>query len=150
MVMIDKPLGLTEIDIDIDVLFEQYGMQNFNPEICRLEAIKRNSEIVTCDVCGVEGNYPNMMRWHFENCKTVLRNCEYCGECIPRQGIKNFLYDKKKYCNRECYMKHKKGKAPLIMTEEIKQKLRKPKSEEHKRKLSESRKGRNFGTRNKK
>lgn len=150
MDMIGKTLGLPEMETDIDALFEQYGMKNYDPNICRIEAIKRNSETVTCDVCGVSGNYPNMMRWHFENCKTILRSCEYCGNEIPRQGIKNFLYDKKKYCNRECYMGSKKGKAPIIMSEEVKQKLRKPKSEEHKRKLSERRKGRKFGPRNKK
>ena len=47
-------------------------------------------------------------------------------------------------------MKSKIGKAPIIMTEEIKNKLRKPKSEEHKRKLSEYRKGKKFGPRKKK
>ena len=64
-----------------------------------------------------------MLRWHFDNCETILRCCEQCGNTIPRQGIKPFLYDVKKYCNRRCYMDSKKGKPPIVMTEEVKNKL---------------------------
>lgn len=142
-----KTLGINEYEINFDELFEEYGLHRFDPDICRKEAIKRNSEIVTCDKCGVSGNRPNMMRWHFENCKTILRECQYCKEIIPRQGMKDFLYTQKKYCNRNCYMKSKIGKPPIIMTEVIKNKLRKPKSTEHKLKLSSSRKGKKFGPR---
>ena len=82
----------------------------FDPIINREEALKRNAEIVECDKCGVKGNRPNMMRWHFENCQTILRSCKQCVKIIPRQGIKDYLYDQKIYCNRQCYMKSKKGK----------------------------------------
>lgn len=92
-------------------------------ELAKTEALIRNSTIIKCIHCGVEGNEPNMFRWHFENCSTKLKTCEHCGEIIPRQGIKPFLYDVKKYCNRSCYMQSKKGKAPIVMTEEVKKKL---------------------------
>lgn len=92
-------------------------------ELFRTEALIRNTTIIKCTHCGVEGNEPNMLRWHFENCTTKLKNCEQCGEIIPRQGIKPFLYDAKKYCNRKCYMESKKGKPPIKMTDEVKAKL---------------------------
>lgn len=97
----------------------------FNSVLCSEEARKRNSEIVTCDKCGVKGNHPNMMRWHFQNCKTKLKNCTYCDKIIKRQGCKDFLYNVKKYCDKNCYNESKKGKVFLIMTDEIKNKLRK-------------------------
>lgn len=95
----------------------------FNSDIEREEALKRNATIVTCPKCGVQGNEPNMLRWHFDNCKTELKKCLHCDNIIPRQGIKDFLYKQKFYCNRSCYMESKKGKPPIIMTNEVKQKL---------------------------
>ena len=94
-----------------------------NPLVSRAEALKRNSEFVECPKCGVTGNRPNMMRWHFDSCKTVLRNCEQCGKVIPRQGVKDIQYNQKKFCNRKCYMESKKGKNPIEMTDEIKNKI---------------------------
>jgi hypothetical protein len=94
-----------------------------NPLVNRYEALKRNAEIVECPKCGVKGNRPNMMRWHFENCKTVFRNCNHCGNTIPRQGIKESQYKQKLFCNQSCYMESKKGKNPIEMTDEIKQKI---------------------------
>ena len=116
----------------------------------REEALKRNSEIVTCPKCGVFGNRPNMMRWHFESCKTVLKSCKQCGNTIPRQGIKDHLYKTKTYCNRKCYMESKKGINPIEMTEEIKKKISKGvkfyynetiEGKEVRRRISESKKG---------
>ena len=123
---ISKALGLPELetDLDSDELFELYGLQNYDVEISREETLKRNAEIVTCDRCGVHGNRPNMMRWHFENCKTILRNCVHCGGTIPRQGIKENQYRIKKYCGRSCYMASKKGKLAINMTDDVKNKLR--------------------------
>jgi hypothetical protein len=95
----------------------------YNPQICKEEAIKRNTNIVRCDRCGVEGGEPNMRRWHFDNCKTILKNCQQCNKIIPRQNIKNHLYKQKKFCNKDCYYKSKIGKAPILMTDEIKKKL---------------------------
>jgi len=94
-----------------------------NPLVNRYEALRRNSEIVECPKCGVKGNRPNMVRWHFENCKTVFRKCNHCGNTIPRQGIKESQYKQKLFCNQECYMESKKGKNPIEMTDEIKQKI---------------------------
>ncbi len=39
-----------------------------DPSILREEALKRNADIVECDVCGAKGNRPNMSRWHFDKC----------------------------------------------------------------------------------
>ena len=114
-------------------------LNEYNPKICREEAIKRNLEIVICDKCGISGNRPNMMRWHFENCKTILKKCKGCQKIIPRQNIKDFLYNKKTYCNRKCYMKTKKGITPIIMTSEVKGKISKKaklQSEEQRRRSS--------------
>jgi hypothetical protein len=144
---IGKFLGISEIHIDVDALFKEYGVQQFDSTISRAEAIQRNTDIVECDRCGVTGGYTNMMRWHFENCSTKLRTCEQCGNTIPKQGVKPNQYKVKKYCNENCYQASKKGKICIVMTEEVKQKLRAPKTEEHKRKLSECRKGRKFGPR---
>jgi len=124
---IAKALGLEPIDVDIDIdidkLFKEHGLQNFDSMISKEECIKRNSEIVNCDRCNVSGNRPNMIRWHFENCKTVIRKCEYCNNNIPRQGIKDSQYNDKKYCNRKCYMQSKKGLLAINMTPEVKEKL---------------------------
>lgn len=95
----------------------------FNPILSREEAIKRNTNIVKCDRCGIFGGETNMRRWHFENCKTKMKNCLECGNIIPRQNIKDYLYEQKIYCNRECYSKSKTGKVPILMTDEIKKKL---------------------------
>jgi hypothetical protein len=103
-----------------DINSEEYLDQK---ELFKTEALIRNSTIIKCIHCGVQGNEPNMLRWHFQNCNTKLRCCEQCGEIIPRQGIKPFLYDVKKYCNRNCYMESKKGKVPIKMTDDIKSKL---------------------------
>jgi hypothetical protein len=97
--------------------------ENFDPDISRQEAIKRNSEFITCDRCGVIGNRPNMMRWHFENCKTQLRDCRHCLKIIPRQGVKDYLYKQKIYCDRNCYSLSKIGKEPIVMTDEVKAKI---------------------------
>ena len=97
-----QPLSPSEKDLNLDKLFEEYGLIKFDKEICRKEALERNAEIVVCDKCGVSGNRPNMMRWHFENCKTVFRNCNFCNGIIPRQGIKDSSYNQKKYCNSKC------------------------------------------------
>jgi hypothetical protein len=97
----------------------------FDPVTNREEAIKRNAEIVECDRCGVKGNRPNMIRWHFENCTTKLKKCKQCQNIIPRQGIKDSLYKDKKYCSRSCYMKTKIGKTPIVMTQEVRTKISK-------------------------
>ena len=102
---LSKALG-----IECSVQIDYSGCVTFDPLINREEAIKRNAEIVQCDRCGITGNRPNMMRWHFENCQVKFRICKECGNTIPRQGVKNYLYDQKQYCNRKCYMKSKKGK----------------------------------------
>lgn len=99
------------------------GIILFDPAISREEALKRNADIVECDNCGVKGNRPNMMRWHFENCQTILKSCKQCGKVIPRQGVKDYLYNQKIYCDRSCYMESKKGKSPVIMTDEVKMKI---------------------------
>lgn len=95
----------------------------YDSEIARIEALKRNAETVECDKCGVKGNRPNMLRWHFENCQVKLRTCKQCNSIIPRQGVKDFTYNQKFYCNRKCYMESKKGRPPIIMTDEIKKKI---------------------------
>jgi hypothetical protein len=107
----------------IEIDYSDMPLSRYNSEISRQEAIQRNSVIVSCPHCGVKGNEPNMLRWHFDNCDTHLRNCLQCGNTIPRQGIKNFLYDKKVFCNRSCYMKSKRGKSPINMTEDVKKKI---------------------------
>lgn len=91
----------------------EYHEFQCDPTIARLEALARNAEMATCDKCGVSGNRPNMIRWHFENCKTVIKTCKQCGSDIPRQGTKDYLYSKKIYCNRQCYMQSKKGVYPI-------------------------------------
>jgi RecJ-like exonuclease len=111
----------------LDMDYFEVDMSNLifsnDPTILRNEALKRNSEKVQCPKCQVEGNRPNMMRWHFEKCKTILKNCEQCGKIIPRQGTKDFCYKNKKYCERKCYMESKKGIVFLEMTVEMREKL---------------------------
>jgi len=92
-------------------------------KIAKEEAIDRNTKIVTCDKCGVNGGETNMLRWHFDNCKTKLKYCQQCNKIIPRQDIKDSAYKQKKFCNRKCYMNSKKGKIFIKMTDEIKNKL---------------------------
>ena len=126
MKQLSKILGIDHVELDYSI--DEYL---YDPEISRQEALKRNSDFVECSHCGVVGNRPNMIRWHFDNCKTILKNCEQCGSTIPRQGIKDFLYKNKKYCNRSCYMESKKGKVFLEMTPEMREKISKAKKEYH-------------------
>lgn len=87
------------------------------------EALNRNHTITQCPICCIEGNDPNMKRWHFENCKQSLLNCLVCGDIIPRQGTKPYQYNKKKYCNRKCYGISKVGVSPIKMTKDVRDKL---------------------------
>ena len=114
---------LSEIFGIEDVEIEYPDIRFFDSDIEREEALKRNATIVTCPNCGVKGNEPNMLRWHFDNCKTKLKKCLHCDNIIPRQGVKDFIYSQKFYCNRSCYMSSKKGKPPIVMTDEVKKKL---------------------------
>lgn len=98
------------LGVDCPVVIDYSECFLFDPITNREDALKRNAEIVECDKCGVRGNRPNMMRWHFENCKVKLRPCKQCGKTIPRQGIKDHLYNQKIFCDRKCYMKSKVGK----------------------------------------
>jgi len=117
---ISEALGLDPLEIS----YEHIRMcQVHDPKISREEAITRNSDIVTCSVCGVTGNGPNMARWHFENCKRKVKQCQQCEHDIPMQGIKPYLYKQKKYCNRDCYMESKRGIPPIEMTQEVRKKL---------------------------
>lgn len=116
-----ESLGIEHCDIE-DIDMSSLVFTN-DPLILKEEALKRNSENVQCPKCGVQGNRPNMMRWHFDKCKTILKNCKQCGQVIPRQGIKDHLYKQKHYCNQECYMESKKGINPIEMTSEIKKKI---------------------------
>lgn len=95
----------------------------YSPVTSREEAIIRNTTIVTCDRCGTSGGEPNMRRWHFDNCKTKFKDCKHCGKVIPRQGIKDYQYNKKVFCNAACYFENKKNKPALIMTDEVRKKL---------------------------
>ena len=126
MKQLSKIFGIDHVDIEYSI--DEYI---YDPEISRQEALERNSDFIECPHCGVIGNGPNMMRWHFEKCKTVLKQCEQCGNTIPRQGVKDHLYKNKKYCNRSCYMESKKGKVFLEMTPEIREKISKAKKEYH-------------------
>lgn len=92
-------------------------------KIAREEAITRNTKIVICNKCGVSGGETNMLRWHFDNCKTKLRHCQQCKKIISRQNVKDSRYKQKKFCNKKCYMNNKKGKIFIEMTNEIKNKL---------------------------
>ena len=114
---LSKLFGIDHIEIKNLDLYEN------DPKILRMEAIKRNSEFVTCPKCSVIGNYPNMMRWHFDKCKTKLKECKQCNQTIPRQGIKDYLYKQKNYCDRNCYMQSKIGKNPINLTSEMKEKI---------------------------
>ena len=111
------------IPTNISILDIDDGYLVFDPTISRKEALKRNEEIVECPRCGVKGNQPNMMRWHFDNCKTELRHCKQCDNVIPRQGCKDYVYKRKMFCDSVCYNESKKGKAPISMTSEIKRKI---------------------------
>jgi hypothetical protein len=110
-----------------DIKFEDIDNKTYieQKELYIIDTLKRNSTFIKCPKCDVVGNEPNMLRWHFDNCNSILRLCEQCGHTIPRQGIKPFLYDVKKYCNRKCYMNSKKGKPPIEMTSEVKEKISK-------------------------
>jgi len=107
------------------ILDQQDDFVVYDPTISSKEAIKRNSERVTCPHCGVIGNHPNMMRWHFDKCFAKLRKCEQCGDNIPRQGCKESVYKKKIYCDKVCYNESRKGKSPIVMTPEVREKISK-------------------------
>jgi hypothetical protein len=118
---IAEALGIEPFD---DFVFDIESLdKRFDSKFQSEEAIKRNKEIVQCTRCGIFGNRPNMMRWHFEACKTKLKECEECHNIIPRQNVKDSLYDKKKFCNSTCYFKSKLNIPPVIMTDDVKKKI---------------------------
>ena len=121
---ISEALQLKPINFKFDISqVLSSSLVEVNPDLAREEALERNSTIVECDKCGVTGNRPNMMRWHFDNCTRKVRQCKSCEKDIPMQGWKPYQYDVKSYCNRECYMESKKGISPIVMTDEVKRKL---------------------------
>jgi len=113
-------LGLEPIELENSPSSEYIILDS---NISRKEAISRNKELLTCDICGVTGGGTNMLRWHFENCKNKIKKCEQCEKDIPIQGLKPYLYKQKKYCNRDCYMKSKRGSPPIEMTQEVRKKI---------------------------
>ena len=82
----------------------------FNPELNREEALERNRDIIECPNCNRVGNRPNMMRWHFENCKMKTRYCIECNNPIPKK-YKASQYKNMKYCDHKCYGKSRIGQA---------------------------------------
>lgn len=115
---ISEALQLEPIEFHFDT-----PVVSINPVLAREEALERNADIVECDKCGVKGNRPNMMRWHFENCTRKVKQCKSCNKDIPMQGLKPSRYDVQNYCSRECYMESKKGINPIVMTDEVKRKI---------------------------
>ena len=121
---ISEALQLEPIDFEFDIsLVLSSSLVEVNPEFAREEALERNADIIECDKCGVTGNRPNMMRWHFDNCSRKARECKSCKEDIPMQGWKPFQYDVKNYCNMKCYTESRKGIKPIVMTDEVKRKI---------------------------
>ena len=121
---IAKALQLEPMDFVFDVsLILSSSLVDFYPELAREEALERNADIIECNKCGVTGNRPNMMRWHFDNCTRKAKPCKSCNKDIPMQGLKPYLYDAKNYCNRECYTESRKGIKPIVMTDEVRRKL---------------------------
>jgi hypothetical protein len=92
-------------------------------QLRRRQAIERNKKIVTCPKCNITGGETNMLRWHFENCKVIIRYCKQCNKPIQRQNQKDYIYNKKIYCSNNCYNISKLGKCPIVMTEEVKKKI---------------------------
>lgn len=119
---ISEALHLEPIEFHFDIL-DVDGALLYNPELAREDALERNAEIVECDKCGVTGNRPNMMRWHFENCTKKIRQCKNCKKDMPRQGYKPSLYKKKAYCDMACYTESRVGIAPIVMTEDVRRKV---------------------------
>ena len=75
------------------------------------EALIRNATTLVCPKCGTQGNMGNIMRWHFDNCKTILRNCKHCNNTIPI--VKPYVrYSKMSFCNSACYYASKVGHQP--------------------------------------
>ena len=108
MKKVSELFGIEHIEIDYP------DIKLFDCEIEREEALKRNATIVTCPKCGVKGNKPNMLRWHFDNCKTKLKNCLHCGNIIPRQGIKDSYMKKSFIVIVHVTWNQKKENPPLL------------------------------------
>ena len=103
-----KALGLGPIEVDLSF----YERMENNNEISRIEAIERNNTIIECPKCGTTGNVGNMRRWHFDNCRTILRTCKQCNNTIPI--VKPYVrYAQMDYCNSQCYFESKVGKQPV-------------------------------------
>lgn len=112
--MVSDPiaLALNIFPSDVEIQDEEYEQIVFNfHDLCRKDALERNSTILTCPNCGLQGNLGNMTRWHFDKCRTVLRKCGNCGDTIPL--VKPYhRYKQMKYCHQACYMDSKIGHQP--------------------------------------
>jgi len=124
---ISKALGLSQLNEELIV---DGSYMNHDSTIYRNEALERNRTMLTCTVCGTVGNMGNMMRWHFSECKTILRTCKHCDKTIPI--VKPYIrYSKMNYCNSNCYHASRVGNQPEHvkrnggkLDEESKQKIR--------------------------
>lgn len=71
--------------------------------------------------------------------------CQYCGK------IFNFRHSKKKFCSRLCFIKSKRGKIAVMMTEAVKNKMSKTRighevTRKTRMKISKANKGKRLGS----
>jgi hypothetical protein len=73
------------------------GVPKTEEHKAKLPYLKLNQQTVECPQCHAVGQYVNMKRWHFENCKTLgvvreQRTCPNCGHTGTAPNIFRFHF----------------------------------------------------------
>ncbi len=78
------------------------GVPKTETHIANMGCHGLNKRIVTCNVCGKEGQYVNMKRWHFENCgkRQEQITCPHCGHKGVPPNILRYHFDNCKEGNK--------------------------------------------------
>lgn len=74
------------------------GVPKSASHIAHMGVHRNNSRVVKCPHCGKRGQYVNMKRWHFENCKSLgkgrkLYTCPHCGARKALPGVMRHHFD---------------------------------------------------------
>jgi hypothetical protein len=78
------------------------GIPKSPEHIAHMKCHENNRKLVRCPHCKKQGQYVNMKRWHFENCKSLgkprkLYTCPHCGACKALPGVMRYHFNNCKW-----------------------------------------------------
>ncbi len=75
------------------------GVPKTEEHVAHMKSRWHSRKVVKCPHCEKTGQYANMKRWHFENCKTLggerkLYKCPHCGARKALPGVMRHHFDR--------------------------------------------------------